>query len=321
MCYELFAYSMIRIENLEFSYPKRKVLDKVSLEILPGAIFGILGPNGSGKTTLFRILSTLLAPQSGSIAWLGHDLLRDASAVRRTLGVVFQYPSLDAQLTVEENLRCQGALYGLSGTDLSSCIEARLKTLGIWERRAEKIKTLSGGLKRRVELAKALLHDPQVLLLDEPSTGLDPRARAGLWDFLLGLNREKKITILVTTHLMEEAEKCSRLVIIDQGRIIAEGSPEVLKAGVGTGRVFVGTPEPQKVSEMIQKRFQLTAVSCDGGLQIEHPMPRDFVLDLIDAFPERMHFFSVRQPSLEDVFLKKTGRSFEGEEMIQNAKQ
>ena len=311
---------MIKIKNIKFSYPKRKVLDSVSLEIPTGAVFGILGPNGSGKTTLFRILSTLVLPQGGEVEWLGHNLLSDAAAVRRTLGVVFQYPSLDAQLTVEENLQCQGALYGLGRKDLSMRIEARLKTLGVWERRAEKAKTLSGGLKRRVELAKALLHDPQVLLLDEPSTGLDPRARAELWDFLLSLNRDKKITILVTTHLMEEAEKCSRLVIMDHGKIIAEGDPGALKASVGAGRVFVGTSEPQAVSEMITKRFQLSSMFCDGGLQIEHPMPRDFVLDLIDAFPERMHFFSVRQPSLEDVFLKKTGRSFEDEEKVQNAK-
>lgn len=311
---------MIRIQNLEFSYPKRKVLDDVCLEISAGSIFGILGPNGSGKTTLFRILSTLIEPQKGSTEWFGHDLLRDASAVRRTLGVVFQYPSLDAQLTVEENLRCQGALYGLSGRELSSRVEERLKTLGVWERRAEKIKTLSGGLKRRVELAKALLHDPQVLLLDEPSTGLDPRARAELWDFLLTLNREKKTTILVTTHLMEEAEKCSRLVIMDHGRIIAEGAPEALKESVGAGRVFVGTSEPETFSGLILKRFQISSVFCDGGLQIEHPAPRDFILDLIAAFPERMNLFSVRQPSLEDVFLKKTGRAFDVETPAQEGK-
>lgn len=305
---------MIKIKNLEFSYPKRKVLDDVCLEISAGAIFGILGPNGSGKTTLFRILSTLLEPQKGSAEWLGNDLQRGAAAVRRTLGVVFQYPSLDAQLTVEENLRCQGALYGLGGKELASRVEERLKTLGVWERRVEKIKTLSGGLKRRVELAKALLHDPQVLLLDEPSTGLDPRARAELWDFLLTLNREKKTTILVTTHLMEEAEKCSQLVIMDQGRIIAEGTPESLKESVGAGRVFVGTVEPEIFSDLILKRFQTSATTCDGGLQIEHPAPRDFILDLIAAFPERMNLFSVRQPSLEDVFLKKTGRAFDVEE-------
>jgi len=311
---------MIKIKNLEFSYGKRKVLNGVALEIHEGEIFGILGPNGSGKTTLFRILSTLLEPQKGAVDWLGHDLAVAASAVRRTLGVVFQYPSLDAQLTVEENLRCQGALYGLSGKDLVSRMEARLKTLGVWERRAEKVKTLSGGLKRRVELAKALLHDPQVLLLDEPSTGLDPRARAELWDFLLQLNREKKMTILVTTHLMEEAEKCSRLAIMDQGGMIAEGSPEALKASVGAGRVFVATTEPTVLSKLIQKRFQRASFDVTGGLQIEHAAPRDFVLDLIAAFPERMQIFSVRQPSLEDVFLEKTGRSFEAEEKVQHAK-
>lgn len=311
---------MIRIQNLEFSYGKRKVLNGVSLEIPEGTVFGMLGPNGSGKTTLFRILSTLLAPEKGRAVWLGHDLFREASAVRETLGIVFQYPSLDAQLTVEENLKCQGALYGLSGKDLSERIEARLKKLGVWDRRKEKTKNLSGGLKRRVELAKALLHDPKILLLDEPSTGLDPRARAEFWSLLLEMNREKKITLLVTTHLMEEAEKCSRLVILDQGRIIAEGSPAELKADLSDGYILIETSEQDAVAEEIKAVFQISAEKTDRGLRIEHPEPQKMITGFVERFSDKVGSVAFHKASLEDVFLKKTGRTFDVAEEVSHGK-
>ncbi len=308
---------MIRIQNLEFSYKANKVLNGLSLEIPEGNVFGILGPNGSGKTTLFRILSTALQMQKGEITWLGYDLNRKAAEVRATLGVVFQYPSLDPQLTVEENLQCQGVLYGLHGTVLKSAIEDRLKKLGVWDRRGQKVRELSGGLKRRAELAKALLHEPQVLLLDEPSTGLDPRARAELWDFLLEVNREKKTTILVTTHLMDEAEKCSRLVILDQGRVIAEGTPAHLKSGLSAGSIWIETLFATELSEAIQKRFQITVMAVPKGLKIEHEKPHRLMADLLENFSEKIETISFHKPSLEDVFLEKTGRIFEvGEEVV-----
>ncbi len=308
---------MIQIRDLEFSYGKRKVLNGVSLEIPEGTVFGMLGPNGSGKTTLFRILSTLLTSEKGRAVWLGHDLFREAAAVRETLGVVFQYPSLDAQLTVEENLKCQGALYGLSGTDLARRIEERLKKLSVWDRRKDKVKNLSGGLKRRVELAKALLHDPQVLLLDEPSTGLDPRARAELWDFLLEMNREKKMTLLVTTHMMEEAEKCTQLVILDQGKIIAQGSPADLKSGLSAGYILIETPEPDALSSEIAAHFKISAVKVARGLRIDHAEPQKLMADLVARYSAQVHSVAFHKASLEDVFLKKTGRAFDsGEEVI-----
>jgi len=311
---------MIRIQDLEFSYGKRKVLNSVSLDIAEGTIFGMLGPNGSGKTTLFRILSTLLSPEKGSATWFGHDLFREASAVRETLGIVFQYPSLDAQLTVEENLKCQGALYGLSGADLKKRIEARLKKLGVWDRRGDKVKTLSGGLKRRVELAKALLHDPQVLLLDEPSTGLDPRARAEFWDFLLEMNREKKMTLLVTTHMMEEAEKCSQLVILDQGKIIAQGSPSHLKAELSSGYIVIETSAPDPLSAQILSELQVRSEKIERGLRIEHAQPQKLMADLVARFSDQVNSVAFHRASLEDVFLKKTGRAFDSEEEVSRAK-
>ncbi len=311
---------MIRIQNLEFSYGKRKVLNNVSLDIPEGTIFGMLGPNGSGKTTLFRILSTLLSPEKGSATWFGHDLFCEASAVRETLGIVFQYPSLDAQLTVEENLKCQGALYGLSGADLKQRIEVRLKKLGVWDRRGDKVKTLSGGLKRRVELAKALLHDPQVLLLDEPSTGLDPRARAEFWDFLLEMNREKKMTLLVTTHMMEEAEKCSQLVILDRGEVIAQGSPAHLKAELSEGYILIETAAQDELAEEVTRIFQARVEKTARGLRIESAAPQKLMADLVARFSEKVSSVAFHRASLEDVFLKKTGRSFDSEEETIHAK-
>lgn len=311
---------MIRIENLEFSYPKRKVLQGISLEIPDGNIFGILGPNGSGKTTLFRILSTSLQPERGAVTWLGYDLARESAAVRGTLGVVFQSPSLDPHLTVEENLCCHGALYGLSGQDLKNRIQNRLIKLGVLDRSTSKVKELSGGLKRRVELAKALLHDPKVLILDEPSTGLDPRARAELWDFLMTINHENKTTILVTTHLMEEAEKCSRVVILDQGKVIAEGAPAILKAGLGTGFISIDTAEPDNLSALIENKFGIKPAKISQGLRVEHEAPRKLIAELMEAFPLQINTIAFHKPSLEDVFLKKTGRTFEDQTETKNAK-
>lgn len=311
---------MIRIQDLEFSYGKRKALDGISLEIPEGAVFGILGPNGSGKTTLFRILSTLLAPEKGSATWLGYDLFRESAKVRETLGIVFQYPSLDAHLTVEENLKCQGALYGLSGADLKQRIEARLKKLGVWDRRGDKVKTLSGGLKRRVELAKALLHDPQVLLLDEPSTGLDPRARSEFWSLLFEMNSEKKMTLLVTTHLMEEAEKCSQLVILDQGKIIAQGSPSSLKAELSAGYIAIETSASEALSAEIFSAFQVRSEKTDRGLRIEHTNPQKLMTDLVARFSTQVDSVAFHKASLEDVFMKKTGRAFDSAEEVTHAK-
>ena len=311
---------MIRIENLEFSYKTRKVLNQLNLEIPEGTIFGILGPNGSGKTTLFRILSTMLTPQNGTVTWLGYDLEKEAKQIRSGLGVVFQQPSLDAQLTVEENMRCQGALYGLKGADLKARIDDRLKKLAIEDRRHAKIRELSGGLKRRVELAKALLHEPQVLILDEPSTGLDPRARAELWNFLLQLNREKNTTILVTTHLMEEAEKCTQLVIMDEGRVIASGTPAQLKSGLGAGSIWIEAENPGELIIAIQKKFQIQPIATPRGLRLEHTEPHHFISRLIESFPGQMDSVAFHHPSLEDVFLQKTGRIFEAGESVSHVK-
>src|SRR5258706_9841424 len=204
---------IVHVDHLTHAYGDRTALTDLSLSINPGEIFGFLGPNGSGKTTLFRILSTLLAPQKGRVMLLGLEVTRNRPEIRRQIGVVFQSPSLDKQLTAAENLRHQGHLYGLAGADLESRIDEMLARVGLSERPRDYVSTFSGGMRRRVELAKGLLHRPRILLLDEPSTGLDPGARLDLWQYLREIRDQEGVTILLTTHLMDEAEHCSRLAI------------------------------------------------------------------------------------------------------------
>ena len=224
---------MILAENLSHQYGSRLALSNVNFEVKAGEIFGLLGPNGGGKSTLFRILSTMMAPTGGRAEVAGHDVARDPAAVRRAIGVVFQTQSLDKALTVAENLRAQGHLYGLSGPKLRDRIAQVMERLGLADRRNDIVETLSGGLKRRVEIAKGLLHRPVVLLMDEASTGLDPGARRELWQYVEELRSREGVTILLTTHILDEADRCDRLALLHQGRVVAEGTPAHLRSRIG----------------------------------------------------------------------------------------
>ena len=233
--------SLLVVEALTHRYGERVALKGVSFQVAKGEIFGLLGPNGGGKTTLFRILSTLVMPREGNVRMFGIDVVREQVEIRRRIGVVFQSPSLDRKLTVLENLRHQGHLYNLRGPGLQSRIDQLLSRFGMSDRKGDLVETLSGGQRRRVELAKGLLHKPQVLLLDEPSTGLDPRVRRELSDYLERLRDEDGMTILLTTHLMEEADRCDRLAILDRGELVALSTPRELKEeSIGGGRDFGG---------------------------------------------------------------------------------
>ena len=223
----------LSVENVSYHYGDRRALDAVSFSVLAGEIFGLLGPNGGGKTTLFRLIATLLPLQEGEVRLYGEPVSTQSAQVRHQLGVTFQSPSVDIRLTVAENLKHQGQLYGLSGRRLTEVTDRVMTALGIQDRRHDLVETLSGGLKRRVEIAKSLLHSPRFLLLDEPSTGLDPGARLDLWEVLTRLQREQGVTVLVTTHLMDEAERCDRLAILDRGRIVACDAPVPIAAGIG----------------------------------------------------------------------------------------
>jgi ABC-2 type transport system ATP-binding protein len=302
----------IRVESLSHAYGGRPALGGVSFEVEAGTIFGLLGPNGGGKTTLFRVLATMLVPGAGRAFVLGHDVVRDAAAVRRAIGVVFQSPSLDGKLTVAENLRHQGRLYGMGGARLWERIGEMLRRVGLLDRARERVERLSGGLKRRVELAKGLLHGPKVLLLDEPSTGLDPGARRDLWLYLDALRREGA-TVLLTTHLMEEADRCDRLAILDRGRLVALGTPTALKAEIGGDVITLDAPDPEMLRESIRGRLGIEATLVAGRLRIERREGAAFVPQLLAAFPGRIASVTVGPPTLEDVFVKKTGHRFWGD--------
>jgi ABC-2 type transport system ATP-binding protein len=304
----------IEVRGLAYNYGARRALDGVDFSVAPGSVFGLLGPNGGGKTTLFRILSTLLPIQSGSAEVLGFDLARQPNEIRRHIGVTFQSPSIDPKLTVAENLRHQGHLYGLSGRALADRIDLLTAKLGLEERLSELAETLSGGLKRRVEIAKGLLHRPQALFLDEPSTGLDPGARHDLWRYLRGLKDEEGVTVLVTTHLMEEAERCDQLGILDHGRLVALDTPHALRATLGGDYVTVHCDTPEVLAERIRERFGVTPQKIGGALRIGKDRGHEFVRDLVEAFPNDVETVSLGKPTLEDVFIERTGHRFWDEE-------
>ena len=301
---------MIDISHVSHRYGQRAALDDFSLEVARGEVFALLGPNGSGKTTLFRLLSTLIPPQSGAIAIAGCDVKLQTQRARKLLGVVFQAPSVDRKLTVRENLTHQGRLYGLSGQLLKDKIAEMLDRLGLSERAGELVETLSGGLRRRVELAKGLLHDPQVVLLDEPSTGLDPGARADLWQYLFSLRERRAVTIVLTTHLLEEAERADRLAILHAGRLVALGTPAALRAEVGGDSLTLRSPDLVALERDLRERFQLAPLRLPDALRLEVAQGHALVPRLVEAFGPRITSLTLAGPTLEDVFIARTGHRF-----------
>src|SRR5579883_1083777 len=278
----------ITLINLSHNYGERLALDHLTFQVRPAEIFGLLGPNGSGKTTLFRILSTLMVPTGGQALLQGFDAAREPNKVRQQIGIVFQARSLDLKLTVAENLKHQGHLYGLKGGTLKRRISEVLSRVGLLDRIRDSVETLSGGMQRRVELAKGLIHSPSVLLLDEPSTGLDPGARRDVWQYLKMLRDEEGVTVLVTTHLMEEAEHCDRLAILNQGKLVALGSPSDLKSEIGGDVVIFETTSAsaaQELAEKIAYRFLLAPSSLGNTVRLEREQGHKFVTEVVEAFP------------------------------------
>jgi ABC-2 type transport system ATP-binding protein len=304
---------VIQVENLTHRYGDRIALNRINFEVRKGEIFGLLGPNGSGKSTLFRILSTMMVPTGGRAILAGHDVVRDPAAVRRKVGVVFQSQSLDKALTVEENLRAQGHLHALHGADLRARMESAVERLGLADRRKDLVETLSGGLRRRVEIAKALLHKPQILLMDEASTGLDPAARRDLSRTVETLRETEGVTILLTTHILEEADRCDRLVLLHQGNIVAQGTPAELRASIGGDVVVLEATaaDAGSLAARVESRFNVRPTVSDGHVRIEIPNGHRFITEVVEAFPGAIDSVGLHKPTLEDVFVRETGASIE----------
>ncbi len=305
--------SAISLRAITHRYGDRLALDGVSFDVRPAEIFGLLGPNGSGKTSMFRILSTLMLPSGGGANIMGADVATAPNVVRRNIGVVFQAQSVDVKLSAAENLRHQGHLYGISGRTLTARVTEMLSRVGLGDRASERVETFSGGMQRRVELAKGLLHRPSVLLLDEPTTGLDPGARRDLWKYLAQLRDSEGVTVLVTTHLMEEAERCDRLAILNEGHLVGLGTPAELKSEIGGDVVTLEAADPNNATALAEKislRFAVKTTALSGKVRLEIANGHRFITDVVEAFAGEINGVSVSKPSLEDVFISRTGHRF-----------
>ncbi|MEM9996208.1 MAG: ABC transporter ATP-binding protein [Bacteroidota bacterium] len=297
-------------DQLVFRYGDHTALDALTLSVPPGSLFGLLGPNGSGKTTLFRIVSTLLKPTSGTARVFDYDCASQPNEVRELLGVIFQQPALDDELTVEENLKVHAALVGIPRNETAERVHALLDLFDLVSRAKHRVKTLSGGLTRRVDLARGFLHRPKLLLLDEPTTGLDPLARRDLWEALDRLRRTEGTTLFVATHLMDEAEQCEAVAILDRGRVVAQGAPEVLRAELGTEALWLDSDAPEQLSDLLIDRLGLRARVLGRRVLVEHEAPAPLLGRIYDAAGALVAAATVRRPTLEDVFVATTGQTF-----------
>jgi ABC-2 type transport system ATP-binding protein len=298
---------MIDVEGLEKRYGDVEAVRGIDLEVYAGETFGFLGPNGAGKSTTIRILCTLATPSGGRASVAGFDVVRDRTAVRRNIGLVFQDPTLDAYLSAERNLRFHGELYGVPRAQIATRSRQVLEMVGLWDRRGSRVGTFSGGMKRRLEIARGLLHSPRVLFLDEPTVGLDPQTRLSIWGYLQELREREEITIFLTTHYMDEAENCDRIAIINEGRVIALGTPDALKASVGTDRVQITTGDDEAAIAAIRERFAIESERRDGQVQFQVADGERFVPRLFAELSVPIRSVSVARPSLDDVFLSYTG--------------
>ena len=307
---------MLELTDLTLQYPGRLALDRVSFRVASGESFGLLGPNGSGKSTLMRILAGLLAPSGGVARLNGMDVTRETAAVRNSLGVAFQTPSLDGKLSVRENLRFQGLLYGLSGAKLRQRVDRLMESFRITDRAKDRVEKLSGGLKRRVELAKSLLHKPPVLLLDEPSTGLDPAARQDFWRVLEEHRAQEALTVIVATHLMEEAENCHRVALLDQGHLVTVDSPDNLKSKLGHEVLTLESADPKSLAEAVRKSVHLEGTVNGSSVRLQTSEGMKLIPRLMESFPDLITAIRIGKPTLEDVFLARTGHGLnvEGQE-------
>lgn len=299
----------LSIRDVRYAYGDHEAVRGVSFDVDHGEVFALLGPNGSGKTTLFRLISTLVPLQQGDIQVLGVSVREHAAAVRGQLGVVFQSPSVDKKLTVLENMMHHGRLYGIRGSQLKQKAASMADRLGLSEKLGSSVETLSGGQRRRVELAQAMLHEPRMLVLDEPATGLDPGARSDLWRYFTGL-ADEGVTIVLTTHLLEEAERADRIGIMHKGKLAALDTPAALQASLGGDTLILRTADTEALATALRERFQLTPTLVDGTVRLEQPDGHELVPRLIEVLGPQIEAITLGKPTLEDVFIARTGHRF-----------
>ena len=297
----------IEVSDLQKSFGEVEAVRGVSFEVAAGEVFGFLGPNGAGKTTTINMLCTLARPTAGSARVAGHDVVRERDDVRRHIGLVFQDPTLDGYLTAEQNLRLHAELYGVDSALVPARMRQVLEMVGLWERRDATVMTFSGGMRRRLEIARGFLHSPRVLFLDEPTIGLDPQTRSSIWRYIAQLQEREEITIFMTTHYMDEAEFCDRIAIMDQGQIVVLDTPEALKAQVGADRVRIQTEDDDAAIAALAEHFDVEATISEGAVTFFVPSGEEFVPRLFAELGIAIHSVSVSRPTLDDVFMSHTG--------------
>jgi ABC-2 type transport system ATP-binding protein len=311
----------IDVRGLVKRYGEIEAVRGVEFAVKTGEVFGFLGPNGAGKTTTINMLCTLAKPTSGSATVAGHDVVRERDDVRRNIGLVFQDPTLDGYLTAEQNLRLHAELYGVQSALVKPRMRQVLEMIGLWDRKDSVVATFSGGMRRRLEIARGLMHSPRVLFLDEPTIGLDPQTRRSIWTYIRELKEREEITIFMTTHYMDEAEWCDRIAIMDHGQIVALDSPETLKAGVGTDRVTIHTDDDEAAIAAIAGQFGIEAGISEGAVTFGVPSGEEFVPRLFqewDPANPPIRSVSVSRPTLDDVFMSFTGSSIRDAEEDQS---
>jgi ABC-2 type transport system ATP-binding protein len=306
---------IIRVEHLVKRFGNLIAVNDISFEVEEGTIFGFLGPNGAGKTTTINILCTLLSPTSGRASIYGHNCTTESSEVRKSIGIVFQDSTLDKDLTAYENLTFHAYLYNVNKNERKQRIDDALNFVDLFDRRNDLVKKFSGGMKRRLEVARGLIHRPKVLFLDEPTLGLDPQTRANLWEFIVALPQKHQVTIFMTTHYMEEAEVCNRIAIIDKGKIITMGTPDELKKTIGGDVIYIRTTDNLTARREIEKLFHVEVSEQDGELFLTSLKGDACIPEIIRALGDSVLSVRLQRPTLNDVFLKMTGKEIRAEEV------
>jgi ABC-2 type transport system ATP-binding protein len=307
----------VAVRGLTKRYDEVEAVAGIDFDVVAGETFGFLGPNGAGKSTTIGMLCTLVRPTGGRATVAGHDIVAERDDVRRNIGLVFQDTTLDGYLTAEQNLRLHAELYGVPRAVVPERMRQVMDMVGLWERRGSRVMTFSGGMKRRLEIARGLLHSPRVLFLDEPTVGLDPQTRSSIWGYIRELKEREDITIFLTTHYMDEAEYCDRIAIMDRGRIIVLDTPEALKASVGRDRVQIGTGDDEAAIAALRERFGLEATMAEGLVTIAVENGGEFVPRLFAELGVPIRSVSVSRPSLDDVFMSYTGTTIRDAEASQ----